>query len=283
MPPRPDTLADSLVARARTLFRADLERSTARARELGEVLEQLAARVGRRYGATLKTRVCIPKSSAQRYRDVFRLGVEDPAFLVRHAAIGPTRLARLYRVRPDAREHFAAGGESAACAIDAPEFDAATRPFLRDPPPTRRAPDRTAELRRHLQTVTRLLRAAAADPPRPADRATRQGLLADLSAVCRAATAVSGRIRPGIPARPPAPPQPAVSEPRTPPPLPSPVTAVAPTVSATTGTRPPSIARPAPSPRPTPPAPSRRAPRPTATTRTDVPVRDRRARARKKR
>ncbi len=102
---------------------------------IGAHLEDTRERLMRAdWGRWFADNVCIPKQTAQRHRDVYRLSREAPRLVRTLRHHGATRLARLARVRPDARDAAIlalSGGD--ACALSSAEYNEVTRPLLRTP------------------------------------------------------------------------------------------------------------------------------------------------------
>jgi len=207
-----------LTARFRSIDERDQRDSTERARQKGAVLEEGKKRLRGTFTAWVKGDLCVRRSTSHRCRDVYRLSLEHPEAFERHRRLGPTKLARIARVRPDVRERLLDELDADVCT---PErlFEDATRPYLMRQP---KKADPLATLRRRVSGLVGALQAAAKTPP-ALPRELRTVVRIELVRICQASILLRSRwgldAKPPKPAARPAPPKPAISP--TPPSLPA--------------------------------------------------------------
>jgi hypothetical protein len=128
----PDPALQSMTSRYKRLYEEDQETSVANARVLGEILLAGADWLGARpYGRWVRVDLCTPKTTAARFRDVAVLYREDRKLFERNVLLGTTKLARLARVRPEARERALSEAKAPLCSLDVGAFELAPRVRVR--------------------------------------------------------------------------------------------------------------------------------------------------------
>jgi len=250
---------------------------------IGAHLEDTRGRLRRAdWGRWFPANVCMPKQTAQRHRDVYKLSREAPGLVRALRHHGATRLARLARVRPDGRTAAIAALSGAdTCALSSAEYNEVTRPLLRTP---RRTSPPVPPARRHADAL--LLDMTTAPVP-SLPQAEIDEIEARLQRICDDRQAYVGSLRaaaadarpvppagpPPSPSVPPAGPRP----PRDPKPSPPPVLAPPRIPSPITPLPSPPPATATPSPRPKPPSTVLQ---PTLTRTTRVPLHPRKRKKR---
>jgi hypothetical protein len=192
-----DATIASLTTRFHELKEQLLRDAVETMREMGEILEQGAARLGRRrYGAWVEQDLGISRAAASNYVRVLELSRTTPRLFLDWKELGASKMVRLARVAPRRRRTAVRKklrGKDVHEMTDA-EFAVVTRPYIEH---KRKV---TGNMRAHgLRMKARALHAtlerACGELSDVSDAAIRTALRADLEALARVARRLRARLR----------------------------------------------------------------------------------------